>query len=418
MTRVPVQISTKPSGLEWPNTMSAADLRAGVEPVALREFILKVHSRCNLSCDYCYIYEMADTSWSSMPFHMPHAVVVKASERIAEHALRHSLKSVHIILHGGEPLLVGRQRLANILETIRARLVGITTLRFSIQTNGMLLSDESLGVLSTHDVKIGVSLDGGRHENDRHRHQTSGRGSYEQVAARLDALRQGPHKHLYAGLLAVVDIENDPIETYEALLEFAPPAIDLLLPHGNWTAPPPRRRSDPSETPYADWLVAVFDHWYGAPERATRIRLFEQIMRLFFGHKSRLESIGLSPVATAVIDTDGSFEQVDTLKSTFDGAVQTGMNVFDHDLDAVLAHPSVAARQLGEAGLCEICRRCPLGYVCGGGYFPHRYSAGSGFLNPSVYCSDLFALITHIGSVLVNECKEAGIDVAARTASS
>jgi uncharacterized protein len=27
------------------------------------EFIVKVHSRCDLSCDYCYMYEMADQSW-------------------------------------------------------------------------------------------------------------------------------------------------------------------------------------------------------------------------------------------------------------------------------------------------------------------------------------------------------------------
>jgi len=30
---------------------------------SLREFIAKVHSRCDLARDYCYIYEMADQSW-------------------------------------------------------------------------------------------------------------------------------------------------------------------------------------------------------------------------------------------------------------------------------------------------------------------------------------------------------------------
>ena len=35
----------------------------------LREFIVKVHSRCDLSCDYCYMYEMADQSWRSRPRH-------------------------------------------------------------------------------------------------------------------------------------------------------------------------------------------------------------------------------------------------------------------------------------------------------------------------------------------------------------
>jgi hypothetical protein len=57
---------------------------------------------------------------------------------------------------------------------------------------------------------------------------------------------------------------------YEELLAFAPPAMDLLLPHGNWTNPPPRPENAPS---YADWLIAVFDRWYDAPRLQTSIRL-------------------------------------------------------------------------------------------------------------------------------------------------
>ena len=32
-------------------------------PIPFREFVLKVHARCNLACDYCYMYELADQSW-------------------------------------------------------------------------------------------------------------------------------------------------------------------------------------------------------------------------------------------------------------------------------------------------------------------------------------------------------------------
>ena len=34
--------------------------------------------------------------------------------------------------------------------------------------------------------------------------------------------------------------------------------------------------------------------------------------------------------------------------------------------------------------------------ICGGGLYPHRYRAGSGFRHPSVYCADLLRLITHV----------------------
>ena len=66
----------------------------------------------------------------------------------------------------------------------------------------------------------------------------------------------------------------------------------------------------------------------------------------------------------------------------------------------MLRTPGFAARQLGAAGLCEECQDCPVVRVCGGGNYAHRYRAGRGMLNPSVYCLDLFKLIRHIRSVM------------------
>jgi uncharacterized protein len=46
--------------------------------------------------------------------------------------------------------------------------------------------------------------------------------------------------------------------------------------------------------------------------------------------------------------------------------------------------------------LCEECRHCELVAVCGGGYYPHRFSVARGFQNPSIYCFDLTKLIEEI----------------------
>ena len=32
-----------------------------------REFVVKIHSRCDLACDYCYMYELADQTWRDRP---------------------------------------------------------------------------------------------------------------------------------------------------------------------------------------------------------------------------------------------------------------------------------------------------------------------------------------------------------------
>src|SRR5207344_318382 len=120
----------------WPlRDLDIADMRArGHQPVPFRQFILKVHSRCNLSCSYCYVYEMADQGWQGLPKQMTLATVDKVVSRIAEHARQHDLPSVEVILHGGEPLLARAQWTSQLVGSLRARVP--TQVDISMQTNG------------------------------------------------------------------------------------------------------------------------------------------------------------------------------------------------------------------------------------------------------------------------------------------
>jgi uncharacterized protein len=101
-----------------------------------------------------------------------------------------------------------------------------------------------------------------------------------------------------------------------------------------------------------------------------------------------------------VIETDGSVEQVDSLKAAYEGATATGLHVTRDPLDAALLLPSMVARQIGVRALAAQCRSCPIHLVCGGGQYPHRYRSGYGFANPSVYCPDLMRLIHHVAAVV------------------
>ena len=375
-----------------------------------RQYLLKIHSRCNLACDYCYMYEAADQSWRSRPRRMELATVRRTAARIAAHARRHGLAEIGVILHGGEPLLVGAAHLDAVLGELTAALAGQAAVRFSLQTNGLRLLAEPalLDVLHRHRVAVGVSLDGAPADHDRHRLLPDGRGSHAATAEALRLLGSPEHRELFAGLLCVVDLAADPVRTYEALLDFAPPRIDLLLPHGTWSAQPPGvSRTLPTAppgphsgpAPYADWLCAVFDRWYDAPRRDTGIRLFEELSVLLLGGRAASEAVGLAPVDLVVIETDGAIEQADSLKAAYDGAPATALDVFRHDFETAAGHPGFRARQRGLSGLGPVCAACPLARVCGGGLYAHRYADG-GFAHPSVYCADLAALIRHIGGRL------------------
>ncbi|MFE1872114.1 radical SAM/SPASM protein FxsB, inactivated metallohydrolase extension form [Streptomyces sp. NPDC059496] len=358
--------------------------------IAFREIVLKVHSRCDLACDHCYVYEHADQSWRARPKVISPEVISNTASRLAEHARDHALPSVTVILHGGEPLLAGPARLRLVCEEFTRALSGIAALDLRIHTNGLQLSSRYLDLFDEYGVRVGISLDGDRAANDRHRRFADGRTSHPLVLAAVALLRSEPYRHLYQGLLCTVDVANDPVAVLDALVELEPPRVDFLLPHATWETPP--ARPDGAPDAYARWLLRIFDHW----ERLGRpvpVRLFESLLSTLRGGPSLTESLGLAPTDLVVVETDGTLEQVDSLKSAFEGAAATGFNVFDHAFDQVAAHPGVRARQLGLAGVSDSCRRCPVVRSCGGGLYTHRYRDRNGFDNPSVYCTDLRELV-------------------------
>jgi uncharacterized protein len=328
--------------------------------------------------------------------------------RVREHVVNHAMERVSLVLHGGEPLLVGASFIADFATRSRAVLGDVTNLRFTIQSNGTLLTREILDVLTEHDIVIGISLDGDRRANDRHRVDKVGNSSYDRVVDALTLLREPAYRGRLSGLLCTISLESDPIEVYEGLIEMDPPWIDLLLPHGTWDVPPPGKADPMAGTPYADWLIAVFDRWFHAPVKKVRIRIFEEIMSLLMGGHSAYEAFGLGKVSLIVVETDGTLEQVDSLKAAYDGAAETGLDIFANSFDDALLAPPVVARQIGIDGLCRTCRECDLVDVCGGGLYSHRYRTGSGMLNPSVYCADLTALIRHVRRTLESALAERG----------
>ncbi|MBR7833938.1 FxsB family radical SAM/SPASM domain protein [Actinospica durhamensis] len=375
---------------------------------AFRQFVVKVHSRCDLACDHCYVYEAADQGWRAQPRVMSRATAEALGRRIAEHAAAARLDLVRVVLHGGEPLLAGPARLGEIIEALCdpvRRLPDPPRLDLRVHSNGVRLDRAFCELFARHRVTVGISLDGDRAANDLHRRYADGRSSHAQVRAALALLRSEPYRRLYAGILCTVDLRNDPVEVYRALASEQPPRIDLLLPHATWDTPPPRpdglaRPSTAQDPAYAHWLLRVYEAWDG-DGRPFGIRVFDSIRSTLHGGPPLTEALGLAPSDVLVVETDGAIEQADSLKVAFDGAAGTGLNVHRDPLAAAGAHAGIIARQSGSAALSPQCQACPALASCGGGLYAHRYRAAdaraedpaAAFRNPTVYCADLLHLV-------------------------
>lgn len=358
----------------------------------ITSFLVKVASRCNLDCDYCYIYHHADQSWRNMPKLLSDEHLRMFGERLAEYARVQSLQRLSVIIHGGEPLLAGPGRIVAFARDLRWTVGSEVELDVGLQTNGLVLTEEALDVFEAERIAVSLSMDGPRAAHDLHRTTRRGRSSFDRVEAALERLKRRPS--IFAGVIAVVDA-TVPAETL--LSYFAGhgvPKVDFLLPDSHHERRPPGRDSDP--VLYERWLINGFDAWLDRhPE--LQVRTFEAMLDAAAGLPSGTDAFGLGDVSLISLETDGTWHDLDVLKVAGDGATRLVGSVEDTSIEQVASSMQLAAhrRLLTRSGLCAQCRGCDVVEICGGGSLPHRFGSG-GFDNPTVYCAEMKSLIAHV----------------------
>ena len=343
------------------------------------------------------MYNLGDLSYTLQPRVMPPEVVYALVRRIKDHCLRHGLEEVVLVLHGGEPMLAGQAFFRMLVSEARGYLLPEVTPYFCMQTNGTLLSSKWIDVLVELQIGFGISLDGPQEINDANRVDHADRGSYLQVAEAISrALADRRCKELFGSVLTVVNLTVDPVSLYKHFKGMGLRGVDFLLPDGTYDNPPPGLTVNGADTPYADWLISIFDQWFHEQDPSFSIRLFENVIGLIFGSPLSTDYIGGRHNDVLVIETDGGLEPVDVLKSCGNGFTKLGLNVLANAIDDVYKSELIQTYQQGLTALCKTCQKCLVRDVCGGGYIPHRYSSKNGFSNPSIYCRDLMKMITHI----------------------
>lgn len=370
--------------------------------VPLDGITVKVDSRCNILCHYSegYCYEFPDgrDTWSELqPAFMSEPVARKTAERLAEYADLHSLDKVSVALHGGEPLRLGAKKIDQFAKIFRKTLAS-RQVHFGIQTNGMLLNTRIIDVLQKYDFRVGVSLDGDQAANDRHRLDLAGQSTYNRV---LEGIKLLKRTNLSWGLLAVIDLVNDPLETYHHLTALKPPrGIDFLLPLGNWDNPPPHRDGSDA-APYGKWLAEAWDlYLHTATAMPRSVEKFDALINLLRGKETLNEAFGNPEPRRLFVRPGGGLYSLDTLTIAGVDASELGKNVFDHTLEEAAKRQLELRQKLGQASLAPKCQSCVVAKACGGGYWPHRFSRENNFDNPSVYCSDWKWLIPYMRASL------------------
>ncbi len=139
-----------------------------------RALCLNVTHTCNLACRYCFA--------SQGTYGGPKAIMSKEVAKASiDWLMSSNAKTVDIDIFGGEPLLAWHL-VVFILEygTKQASLTN-KKIRFSLTTNGTLLTRDKIELLNQYNVNLTLSIDGDKWHNDIFRIFPDRRGTFDKI---------------------------------------------------------------------------------------------------------------------------------------------------------------------------------------------------------------------------------------------
>jgi uncharacterized protein len=337
-------------GLDAP---ASIDDRPLVDP-PIHAISLAVAQKCNLGCTYCYAQQGTfGGSAKSMP---------------AETARR----SIDLLLHGHVPgdrvtlAFLGGEPLANRpvfreatrYAADRAAAVGVS-MRFSLTTNGTLLTEDDAAFLEEHGFAVTVSMDGVREEHDLLRPFRDGSGSYDRIIARVRPLLARQRQMQVSARVTVTPKNLNLVRTLDEL-------IDMGF-HSVGFSPLLRSPSGKEEMNGAqlgqmlEGLVTcglAFERRVLRAERYPFINMFNALRELHRGnHRPYPCGAGAGYLG---VSAEGDLAAC----HRFVGDAEGAMGALDSGIDRERRNGWLAQRHVHQQ---EPCRDCWARYLCGGG---------------------------------------------------
>lgn len=367
--------------------------------------IVKLTSTCNLACSYCYMFNLTDRTYESVPGAMATDTAERLVDRIGEYVLAQDLRSFTVVLHGGEPTLWPLASFSRFFKRVEAWRRRGASIRVVMQTNGLALRPVLADLFSAHGVRLGFSLDGPASANDANRVNLAGRGSYDMVMRTVSRLVDDGHEGLITGFLSVVQ-PSVPVEDYLDWLSSLPvPRINLIWPiEYHWSAPPWRAGSESdyrARPVYGTWLADLFRAWWSRDDPQLHIELFFESIMTLLGSGVHTDALVNDSIASFVVNTDGGYEYSDYFRASGNGRTRTSLTVASNPIAELLKDPVFEFCSDLRRYLPRECVSCRHAHICGGGFLPGRMAPQQLLpLRRSVLCYDHMAFFDEVATVV------------------
>lgn len=320
------------------------------------------------------------------------------NKMILDAVKNHGIEHVTIGLHGGEPMLMKKEHIKTIIDSIDSNFDNIKkhnpkiTYSIGMQTNGTLIDAEWASFIRNKRIAIGISLDGNQENHDLNRVDFNGNGTYKAVANGIRNLIELNHP---LGLLSVINPVSDARLVHSELTNFNPEEIHYLLPDSDITPVDPG-----AVNAITDWLITIFKI-----EMETRA-----IHRTRFVNKTLnamlLKASSKSGTHTAItIDTNGDVYLVDEFRNILPKYDFHIGHVSTINFMRIKKHIQAIDTNYNLSELPIDCQNCKWAMVCQGGDLIasplNRFHNGS-FNNKSNYCISIHQYLDYVHNCLVN----------------
>jgi uncharacterized protein len=247
--------------------------------------------------------------------------------------------------------------------------------------------------LRKHTVQVGISLDGGPESNSK-RVTLKGEPTLTAVADKIGLLKKlAPH--LFRGILCVVNLDSDPIETLSSLCAHGPPELDLLYPYVTHDHAGDNRQT--AAIKLGRWMITAMKYWITHPTFSqVRIRVLEDALQATISQRPKTDWFGPRNISYLVVGTGGNYDLLDHLKVIGGESAHyrdLHRNVHTNSIQEAIAVAGELLTRSGGDTLPTDCIGCKWSTVCAGSHLPTRHSLHRGFNNRSVYCEGLMELL-------------------------
>jgi uncharacterized protein len=338
---------------------------------------------CNLRCRYCFYRAISESR------EQPDLGLMRDDtlEALVKNALQYADGLCSFAFQGGEPTLAGLGFYRRIVELQRKYNAKGVEIENTIQTNGILIDDAWAAFFGENDFLVGLSLDGPRKTNDRHRIGAGAQGSFDRIMEAAGILER---RKVRFNILSVITADSGALHMYRFFKKQGFRFLQLIpcLEEG------PGQGDDFSlnEGDYGRFLSEFFDLWHEdfTGGREIDVRFFSNLVRMAAGFPP--EACGMAGQCTPylVVEGDGSVYPCD-----FYARPEWKLGTVHEDFQALFANEKIAEFAAPSRGVDGKCVSCKHFALCRGGCRRWREPMVEARLSRSRLCADYELFFDH-----------------------